>query len=59
MNPSKFNSGSNFFIVTETDKPYYIKNPGPKDLSLPLPPGRGLNKALWSTGVVEKLDYFF
>jgi hypothetical protein len=41
------------------------KNPGPKDLALPLPPGRGLHKVLclskvlWSIGVVEKFDYSF
>ena len=48
-----------------------VKNPGPKDLDLPLPPGRGLHKVLclskvlWSIGVleyssdgvVEKFDY--
>ena len=46
-----------------------VKNPGPKDLALPLPPGRGLNKVLclskilWSIGehqekVKRKLQLF-
>lgn len=30
-----------------------VKNPGPEDLALPLPLGRGLNKVLWSIGVLE------
>ena len=36
-----------------------VKDPGPRDVALPLPPGRGLHKilclskVLWSIGVLE------
>jgi len=61
----RYDSGVTLWIFGGWDNlwkglpPLPVKNPGPKDLALPLPPGRGLHKVLclskvlWNIGVME------